>query len=194
MVLPRFTYQISNYVFEIWDHKPKINGLKSVIQVHGNKVIESSKLDSTIEADGITSYNKDPLVIKTADCLPVGFISEYGTALIHAGWKGLKNNILLDEQIKSLNPDKIFIGPHIRVKNYEVSLEFTKNFPKSNNLKEIEGRIFFNMTKEAIEQLKETYPLADIIDCGLDTFDDERFYSYRNGDLELRNWNVLRKI
>ncbi len=192
MVLPRYTYQFLNYVFEVWDHKPNLKGLKSVTQVHGNLILKASSLPA--EADGIISTNKYPLAIKTADCLPVAFASKKGIALVHAGWKGIQAKILCDKQLKSLDPKKIFIGPHIRMKNYEVSLDFTKNFPKSNNFKHIEGRIFFDMTKEAIEQLKETYPLAEVIDCGLDTYNDDRFYSYRSGDLELRNWNVLRKI
>lgn len=194
MSVPRYSFQVSNLVFEVWDHKPKIKELKEVTQVHGNVVVEASKINTPIEADGLISTNKESLAIKTADCLAVAFISDSGISLVHAGWRGLKDHILLDRQIKSLNPDKIFIGPHIRIKNYEVSLDFTKNFPKSNNFKEIEGRIFFDMTKEAIDQLKECYPLAEIIDCGLDTYSDDRFYSYRNGDLELRNWNILRKI
>ena len=194
MILPTYSYEIDEYAFEVWDHLPKIENLLELSQVHGNNVVDCLKVGLDTKADGIVSTRGSALAIKTADCIPVAFISEIGTALIHAGWRGLENKILLDEKVKALNPTKIIIGPHIRLKNYEVSLEFTKNFPKSNNFKEIDGRILFDMSKEAIKQLEEFYPLGEIVDCELDTFSDPRFFSYRNGDIKKRNWNTLRKI
>lgn len=193
MNVPIYSYQVLNYTFEVWDHKPKIDGLCDVNQVHGNMVINADN-NQSCEADGMISEKGVPLVIKTADCLPIAFISESASALVHAGWRGLAKNILINKNILSLNPSKIFIGPHIRMMSYEVSAEFTKNFPKSNNFKEIEGRIFFDITEQAKQQLRENYPLAEIIDCNIDTFTDHRFKSFRNGDKELRNWNILRKI
>ncbi len=194
MILPQYSYETLGYVFEVWDHRPKIEGLISVDQVHGSAIKNFQEIAVDSEADGIISLDGSPMAIKTADCLPIAFISKSGTALIHAGWKGLKNKILLSDDIRDLNPIKILIGPHIRASSYEVSLEFTKNFPNSNNFKEINGRILFDMSKEAINQLEEFYPLAEIVDCEIDTFNDPRFYSYRNGDQEKRNWNILRKI
>ncbi|ATH08939.1 hypothetical protein BIY24_13580 [Halobacteriovorax marinus] len=194
VMAPIFSQHLNQYIYEVWPARPELNNIKELIQVHGNDIVEATSINTDTQADGLISYADEVLCIRTADCLPVCFTSNEGHALIHAGWRGIAKEILLDDKLKQISPETIYIGPHIRALNYEVSAEFTKNFPKSNNFKEIEGRIFFDISQEAIDQLSKNYPQSEIIDCGIDTYSHTDFYSYRNGDIEKRNWNVLRKI
>ena len=109
----------------------------SLIQIHGSKVIKTSKDSSKekIKADGIISNTqKEILWIKSSDCLPIlladpekGYI-----AAVHAGWKGISLGII-GETINSLkknnvNPQNLIvaIGPSISKENYEVGLNTAK--------------------------------------------------------------------
>lgn len=107
-------------------------------QVHGHQVVESLKTqaaDIPKEADAqITAESNLALCIVTADCLPILITAESSPWIgaIHAGWRGVAQNILgktistLLEKDVALNSLKIFIGPHIHMESYEVD-ENVKN-------------------------------------------------------------------
>jgi YfiH family protein len=193
--MPTLVYEkkFTGFAFEVWNNFPQVKDLIYLNQTHSDIILKAKKSNIEKDGDGIIS-NDFPIAIKTADCIPIALVGENGFALVHAGWLGLKKEILANALLKELSPTFAFIGPHIRMENYEVHKEFTKNFPKSNNFHSIGGKIYFDMSKEVYQQLKSLYPTIEILDSGLDTFTDELFKSFRNGDKEQRNWNIIKKI
>ena len=159
-------------------------------QVHGNKVVDSSRNKAGIEADGcVTSTRSLACVVTVADCLPILISDIYGNqvAAIHAGWRGLKNHILSKaiESFKSPPSDLIvWIGPSISRMNYEVDTDFKTRFESLPSFSENDfyknGRkLFFDLKGYASRELRR---------CGVENVKlNERcvhaekrfFYSYR---------------
>ena len=96
-------------------------------QVHGDKVIRVTQedkgkgainyMDSLADADAmVTDVPGVPLMIFTADCLPVFFMEPDAKiiGLAHAGWQGTDQHICRQvvEQMKNMgaNNEKIIIG------------------------------------------------------------------------------------
>ncbi|WP_127716634.1 polyphenol oxidase family protein [Halobacteriovorax sp. HLS] len=188
-----FSKNIAGFTYEVWNDRPTDLDLICVDQVHSNGIYHYSDESSKNNADAIISNNKnDILAIRTADCLPIVLIGDHEFALVHAGWRGLQSEILLQDRLKELKPQYAFIGPHIRVEQYEVGEDFKQNFPKSTHFLDRQGKIHFNMLAMAQEQLSSNYHGIIIEDSALDTFTNEDFHSYRRGDLLQRNWNILK--
>lgn len=188
-----FEKKIKNLAFEVWNDCPEDINLFTVNQIHSNIFVNTLDNEINTDADGIISKEMDSvLAIKTADCLPIAIKGNKGISLIHAGWRGIQSEILLQDQLKEIEPTYAFIGPHIRVNNYEVGEKFKENFPNSTSFEEINEKICFNMLNTVIDQLSSTYPGIIIDDCKLDTFENDNLRSYRNGDIEKRNWNILK--
>ena len=85
----------------------------------------------------ITSEKNIPLIIHTADCVPVTFIDTKGRAIgnAHSGWRGTFGEISKKtvEKLKAeygVLPNELFctIGPNICQKCYEVSKELFESF------------------------------------------------------------------
>ena len=96
--------------FQIYNDKPQHLKLLEVKQIHSNQVIriQSDRLKtSDIEADGMIIKlekleNETALAIKTADCLPILYLSQEEIALVHAGWRGLKSEIHLHKNLLAM--------------------------------------------------------------------------------------------
>jgi len=117
-------------------------------QVHGNEVFVVT--DSNLGADSVPSSGSKipkadaaftklpnvPLVIMSADCLPILVCNAEGSeiAAIHAGWKGLANGII-EKTLSHFSDSEllVYLGPAIAVCHYEVSKAFRSNFPSSNS-------------------------------------------------------------
>lgn len=178
--------------FTVWNDRPSFSLLK-VNQCHSADIIEvnselAKKPDdlAAIKADGLwESLSKNSLAIVTADCLPVLFIGKKGVAMLHAGWRGLHQKILLHPDLKKIAPHSAYIGPHISQKNYQVGPEFWeyfKDYPEALDL----NKKTFSLAKVAKAQLShlqvEISPLC--------TFDHPDLHSYRLNQTGQRNWNV----
>ena len=175
--------------FIVYSEKPDLEFLK-VKQTHSADVLPENNCQN-LEADGIVGSNKVPKVILTADCVPLVLIGEKSHAVVHAGWRGLATYILAHESIKAINPYYAFIGPHIRQKHYEVQPDFLTNFPQNPDaFSRVSDKIFFNLSIVAHTQLQSLYPGIKIEDCGLCTFEDAKFHSYRRNKTTERNWNI----
>lgn len=184
-------YQIGDYLYQIYDDRPAFDFLE-VKQVHGKNIINT--LDSKeLEADGIITSSNIPLAIKTADCLPIAIIGENGIANLHAGWRGLAQEIIKEESIKALGPKIVFIGPHISEENYEVGEEFKQNFPGSNAFSVLEGSVHFSLEKELRSQIIVTYGNIEIISANICTFSNLNYNSYRRNQTTKRNYNILKR-
>lgn len=186
-----FKHQTPYGDFVVFNQRPDLS-FKKVKQIHSKLNIHERDLYEGCEGDGIISQSKTPLCIVTADCLPVFIQGEFGHAMIHAGWKGVQQEILLQEEIKKLNPRYAFIGPHISQQSYEVGPEFLehfKHFPESIN--QINQKYFFSLSKVAIKQLKSLNTDMIIEESGICTFLNPHFHSYRRNKTDQRNWNIF---
>ena len=108
-------------------------------QVHGDYVAVASKPFEGVKADGMVTRERNlPLLIRTADCVPVFFFDSKAAAvgICHAGWRGAKKGIVarvLEIFKKEFGSDPasilVAIGPAIRQMCYEVGEEFDDYFP-----------------------------------------------------------------
>jgi len=178
----------------------KLGPIASMRQVHGDTLHYASKPGVYQEADAIfTDHPELWLAVTTADCLPVLISTPYAVAAVHAGWRGLQKNIigktlnLLVDEV-NLDPAKVFmtIGPCIRQHNYEVDESFTNHFDdKFFRPSENEGHLMLDLVAVARMQASEAgLPELSVTDCGVDTYSDKRFFSYRRSCHEGKEKNV----
>ena len=167
-------------------------------QVHGAdvRIVESGDdfTENGKEADGlITNLRNTPLLIFTADCVPVVFYDKKQgvVALAHAGWRGTYGNIagrmvdiMTDKYGCEVVDIKTIIGPSVSVDNYEVSYDLIEKFAAlevPNYYKENDGKYYLDLWKLNKELLKKCGILEDnikIIDfCTVR--DNDKFFSYR---------------
>jgi YfiH family protein len=100
----------------------------TVDQVHGSTVVTVGGPGHFGEADGlITATRGLPIVVATADCVPVVLIGMYTVSIVHAGWRGVAAGIVpRTESALSDAGDRVssvVIGPHIGPCCYEVGQE-----------------------------------------------------------------------
>ena len=167
-------------------------------QVHGAdvRIVESEDdfTENGKEADGlITNLRNTPLLIFTADCVPVVFYDKKQgvVALAHAGWRGTYGNIagemvdiMTDKYGCEVVDIKTIIGPSVSVDNYEVSYDLIEKFSAlevQGYYKEVDGKYYLDLWKLNKELLKKCGILEDnikIIDfCTVR--DNDKFFSYR---------------
>ncbi|MBN9230873.1 MAG: peptidoglycan editing factor PgeF [Legionella sp.] len=146
--------------------------------------------DPNRDADAaITRSLKHPLVILTADCLPIVLCNQQGTeiAAIHAGWKGLVQGIINNTitQMHS-NPEDLiaWIGPAICSKCYEVGndvrQQFLAQYPiTSDTFIPHQNKWLANLPLMA-ELIMRNIGVNSIYQSELCTFESENeLYSYR---------------
>lgn len=170
-------------------------GLKSYPTVWMNQqhtpLLASADAPGTLPATDGCFTRKDNLMLvtKTADCVPILLWNEkdHMIMVLHAGWKGFLAGII--DSMSGLSYDdhpvfgedfKAFLGPHLRVENFEVRQDFIEQVAadKAHLIEQREGKSFFNLTKGVHEELEKMH-ITDVEDCGIDTFTDPMYYSYR---------------
>jgi len=182
-------------------------------QVHGGRVAAVGAKERGRGAAGrgtalpetdalITATPGTILSIQTADCLPV-FLAAPGrpacptgrrawppgrqaVGLIHAGWRGLKAQIV-DKTVRTMIKRYgvsggglvAVLGPAIRPCCYEVSDDFRGIFPDATCKRQ--GKVYLDLAAEAARQLTMVGVSPDrIFDSKLCTFcAGQLFYSYR---------------
>jgi len=175
-------------VFQTWNEKPPFETFH-VHQVHG---IDFLQENSSGQADGISGTQTRPWAIKTADCLPIVIIGHRGHVFMHAGWRGLAQKIHLHHEVEKIAPFYVFVGPHICADHFEVSSDFTENFPKSNNLKQSnDGKYSFDLFGQLVSDLKEKFKDITVENAKQCTFELPHLHSYRLNKTEQRNWNIF---
>lgn len=179
--------------FETWTQKPSMD-FYHVTQVHGVDIATPETLPA--EADGLMiaweNFDK-PLAIKTADCLPILIEGEKGAIFLHAGWRGLANGILKRPELSLVNPQRVLIGPSIHSCCFEVSQDFSENFPKSSHFSKREGHLYFDLQLEARDQLREQFPNLLVNITPTCTSCNHQFHSFRRTKTKDRNWNLYIK-
>jgi copper oxidase (laccase) domain-containing protein len=184
----KFEFKLKKGIFKTYLERPKFSFFE-LKQIHSNKVILESEKDS-FEADGVIGFDITPQCILTADCLPIIIVGKKGHASLHAGWKGIRDQIVLNKQISELIPYYAFIGPHICKNCYEIQADFQSHFPGSQSIVYRENKLFFDLFNEISIQLKANYPNIEIEHAAICTMENDRLYSYRKNKTKLRNYNL----
>lgn len=110
-----------------------------VKQVHGDRLVESMPTvayeanEVLDEADALfTRVRRRAVTVMTADCLPVLILNPKFVLAIHAGWRGVKNEIVL-KSLQNMgfgDGENTFalIGPHIQSQSFEVDKSLAEEF------------------------------------------------------------------
>ncbi len=176
-------YTINNLIYAEQIHKANIH----IVPANNGGYIK-------LDVDGLIIKNPGQILItKTADCVPILIYDRVKkiVAAIHGGRKSLVAGIIpnaisiLKKDFDSLPRDLLVgIGPHIRKCCYWLKQDTLKGL-KNGKWKEYfiqkNNKIYFDLTKLAIEQLVDVGILKDNIeDCGICTFcEAQRFFSAR---------------
>lgn len=196
---PLLSYKTRWGLLEIFPQKPSAPVIE-LQQIHSSFFHPALPESNSAQGDGFIFINglhenstmtENSFALKTADCLPVLVEGEHGWALAHLGWRGLAQKMIQQEQVAQIKPTHLWIGPHICGKNYEVQEEFTKNFPQSHNFFKKEGKLFFDLEKELLDQCSLFGSLETKLssDC---TFESSQWRSFRREQNELRNWTIFK--
>jgi len=133
------------------------------------------------------------IAVTTADCGPVLLVEPNARVIgaAHAGWKGALTGVLeaTVAAMEKLGAERggivAAIGPMIRQPSYEVGGEFVTRFLDADADNAVfflpssrEGHAMFDLAGFIRDRLKAAGVLM-IDDLGLDTYSDERFFSYR---------------
>jgi hypothetical protein len=145
-------------------------------------------------ADAIVTRHEGLAIgVTAADCGPILLVDPTARVIgaVHAGWKGALTGVVestvtaMEKLGAERNAILAAIGPLIRQRSYEVGGEFVERFIESD----AENTLFFlPSTREGhsmfdlagfIRRRLENAGVSMIDDTGLDTYSDERFFSYR---------------
>ncbi len=105
-----------------------------VNQVHGATVHEATHAGSLGDGDAIVAYRFGlPIMVATADCVPIVLEADGAVAVVHAGWRGAIAGVL-PAAIATMRraghaPLRAAIGPAIGPCCYEVGPEVASCFP-----------------------------------------------------------------
>lgn len=105
-----------------------------VRQVHGAVVARVERAGCAGNADGLVTDRPGlPMVIATADCVPVVIEGDHSVAIVHAGWRGVAAGVIpagLDAiRDRGDTPRRAAIGPSIGPCCYEVGDEVLAAIP-----------------------------------------------------------------
>lgn len=160
-------------------------------QVHGVDVVDANP-ETILQADAhYTTKKNHALVIQTADCLPILLAEEHYAVAIHAGWRGVSQNIVAACKPFLKTAGRTFtaaVGPHIQKQSFEVGLDVVEQF---RTFKPSKPFVFdhHNPEKRLIDlNIIAEQQLRDL--CGRDakidffthdTVADTLFHSFRRG-------------
>lgn len=158
-------------------------------QTHSTTCIIAEEETNRHADAAITRSSQHPLVIMTADCLPITLCSIKGDeiAAIHAGWRGLFNGIVentLNKMNTGMDSIIAWIGPAICHKCYEVGDEVYTSFTQKYYLskkafKPVNSKWMANLPLIAEIVLQE-HGVTAVYQSDLCTFElKNEFFSYR---------------
>jgi YfiH family protein len=171
--------------------------LLTAFQIHSPDVaVASEPWDSASRprADAIVTRTGGLAIgVTAADCGAILFVDPSARVIgaAHAGWKGALTGVLEStiDAMEKLGAERAgivaAIGPLIRQHSYEVGAEFVERFTLADA---DNARFFIASSRENhamfdlagfIRMRLENAGVLMIDDVGIDTYSDERFYSYR---------------
>jgi YfiH family protein len=169
----------------------------TVYQIHSADVaVATTPWDADTRPRGDAMVTQVPglaLGVTTADCGPVLFADPKARVIgaAHAGWKGALTGVLeaTIEAMEKLGADRTdivaAIGPLIRQPSYEVGAEFVERFVREDGENSLffipsarDGHALFDLGGYIHMRLTRA-GVGGIDDTGIDTYPDEKFFSYR---------------
>jgi hypothetical protein len=171
--------------------------LLTLYQVHSPDVVVATTpwdANARPKADALVTRTEGIAIgVTAADCGPILFVDPNARVIgaAHAGWKGGLTGVLEStiDAMEKLGADRggivAAIGPLIRQPSYEVGSEFVERFldADAGNAMfflpgERDGHSMFDLPG-FIRMRLENAGVLMIDDVGIDTYSDERFFSYR---------------
>jgi YfiH family protein len=170
--------------------------LLSAHQVHSPDVVVATGpwQGDKPRADALVTRTEGIAIgVTAADCGPILFVDPTARVIgaAHAGWKGALTGVLEStiDAMEKLGAERggivAAIGPLIRQPSYEVGPEFVERFIDADAENamfflpgERDGHAMFDLAG-FIRMRLENAGVLMIDDVGIDTYSDERFYSYR---------------
>ncbi len=180
---------------------------RTVHQTHSDIIIQSLRESESIQADAhYTQEMNVGLVVKTADCIPlmIHVPSQNKILAIHAGWRGVENQITLKAlrqmQLDSNQEVFAYIGPHILQKSFEVDAEV-----KNQILKEACGdggewvyargeKFYVDLQAIVKSQIQAVTKVSNIYATDMNTYENMRFNSHRTDQTKFRNLSFIANI
>jgi YfiH family protein len=180
---------------EVMDVAP--DNFLSLYQIHSADAVIADKAwdaASRPRADAIATRTPGLAIgVTAADCGPVLLADPKARVIgaAHAGWKGALTGVLEStvDAMETLGGRRgdiaAAIGPLIRQQSYEVGAEFVSRFTEADP---DHGKFFVSSVREGhamfdlggfIRMRLERAGILTIDDTGIDTYADERFFSYR---------------
>ena len=172
-------------------------------QIHSNKIhIVDDKYINGSDGDAlITNKINTPLIIKTADCIPIVIYDKENKviAAIHSGWKGTLNNIVINTikiMKEKFNCQKeniyVYLYPSIRRCHFEVKqdvyLEFKNKIVNIDNYVLKKERSYYIDLQQIVKDNIKLLGINNIIDSNICTYCyHDKFYSYRYNKTNKRN-------
>lgn len=169
----------------------------TVFQIHSPDVAVATgpwMTDERPRADAmVTNVPGLALGVTAADCGPILFVDPQARVIgaAHSGWKGAFTGVLESTiaEMEKLGADRsqiiAAIGPLIRQRSYEVGAEFVTRFTNTDT---DNARFFIPSTRAGhamfdlagyVRARLERAGILMIDDVDVDTYSDERFFSYR---------------
>ena len=209
-----YSFNIDNNIVNIFSNdidyiknKYKIKEYYELTQIHSTiiNIVDDNYINKS-EGDAlITNKINTPLVIKTADCIPILLYDNKHKviAAIHSGWKGTLNNIViktLNLMISKFNSNKedisAYLYPSIRNCHFEVEYDVYNmfkqkitNIDKYTTKKDI--KYYIDLQQIIIDNLKENN-ITNIHDSGICTYcHNDIYYSYRYNHTDKRNYLLV---
>jgi YfiH family protein len=185
------------------------NSISYLKQTHSAEVLmasSGSSLSGVNEGDGWVinvENDKGCWVIFTADCLPLMISFGKFMALLHAGWRGLANGIVVEgvNRVLELSGNaprvdniEMVIGPAASKDCYEVGNEVLDQIGPSAVSVTRNGRVYLSLAETAAKQFREAATKAGVTsrvyDCAVCTIDHTGWHSHRR-DQQNRGSNVM---
>jgi polyphenol oxidase len=172
--------------------------LLTLYQIHSTDVLtvagERWTSPGAPKADALVTDRPGVVLgVLAADCAPVLLADPEARVIgaAHAGWKGALTGVIESTvgAMEKLGAERAnvvaAIGPLIRQQSYEVGNEFVERFMEAGAENALyflpaarEGHAMFDLAAFIRKRLDNAGVLM-IDDTGLDTYSDERFFSYR---------------
>ncbi len=201
-----FSFDTPNNLFNLFTTSINIRTYYELNQIHSDRVVivDDNYRNNTDGDAMITTKKNIPLVIKTADCIPILLYDKENKvlALVHSGWKGTLNNIVsktIDKMIDAYhsNPKNIiaYLYPSIRKCHFEIEddvyslfKEKIINIDKYTTSKE--NKYYIDLQAIVIDFLQKQ-GVNDIHDSKICTYcHHDKFYSYRYNHTDKRNYLI----
>lgn len=157
-------------------------------QKHTKNVVVNPHPGEYYNVDGFVT-SSTPIMIVTADCIPILLKGKKRAGLVHAGWRGVQKRIYF-EAINKMNEDKkdikAYLLPSISKSSFQVGEDFMDEFKGKYGFRnfatkdKVEGKYLYDLKSFVkFELINFGIKPENIFIEDIDTYCDTHFHSYR---------------